>query len=475
MQIQQDRLWNPEHTQIYFYVGASLSLLVAGLAIWTEIYWLGVLPIAALLGLIYWVKPFWMLYSFVAVLPFAMEFEIGSLGQDLPSEPLLIGLAGMSVLWLVQNYHQQKKLLNNPIVWSLLLHIVWAYVCIAFSTDPIFSLKYALSKTWFVAGSFLASVWLIRTQVDLVRVLILLVVSTTLTIAIIQTEHSLYGFTFDSINKACNPIYRNHVIYGVFIVMVLPFVFVLRTLTSKLSIQRLLIDIALVLFFTGIYFTYTRGAWLALPTMVVVWVAIRYRLLRFLYPLAVVAFIAFFAYLADDNRYLKYAPDFETTIYHEDLSNHLSATLEGADMSTMERFHRWIAAFRLFKEHPWVGIGPNTFVDNYKPYTSTHFETYISDNEERSTVHNYFIYVLVEQGVFGFLIVVILVGAYFIWGEKRYHELENSLYKKIFMACLLCGASFWLNNLFSDLVEANKVAQLWFFTIAWMVVPFSEE
>ena len=116
-----------------------------------------------------------------------------------------------------------------------------------------------------------------------------------------------------------------------------------------------------------------------------------------------------------------------------------------------------------------MGTGPSTFVDIYKPYTSPEFETYVSSNEERSTVHNYFIYILAEQGIIGFIIIVLVVGSFFIYGEHQYNKLQNSIYKKLYLACILCGSVFWLNNLFSDLLEANKVAPLWFFCLAWMV------
>lgn len=433
-------------------------------------YWIAFLPLVGVFTLIFTIQPTWLYFVFIAILPFSFEYEIGSFGIDLPSEPLLIGLAILSTLWLINNFREySKKIFSNPIIVSLLLHLIWIYFCILFSNDAIVSIKYALSKSWYIIGNVVGTYWIIKNSERLHLIFSILVFSTAATIFIVMIEHGMEGFTFESIGAACNPLYRNHVNYGVFIVMVLPFTLILRLNTDKQSIHRLIIDSVIMLFLAGIYFSYTRGAWLAIPVMFVIAYCVRRRLLRFLYPLGILLGILFFVYLSQDYRYLKYAPQYESTIYHEDLGEHLTATFEGKDMSTMERFHRWIAAFRLFKENPIIGIGPNTFVEKYKSYTSPNFETYISDNDEKSTVHNYFILILAEQGGVGFIIIILLVGSYFIYGEKQYHKIQDPYYQKLYLACLLCGASFWLNNLFSDLLEANKLAPLWYFTIAWML------
>ncbi len=461
--------WTHKHALAFFYTSGAVLLVGMCIAIWMKEYFLAIIPVAGITALVFTIKPAWLYFIFIAILPFSMEFEFGSFGLDLPSEPILIGLSLLGTFWFISNPVETKKIIRHPVFITLLLHLIWVYCCILSSSNLVFSLKYALSKSWYIIGSMITTYWIINTRKKLINSLWILTITIAITVFIVNIEHGLEGFTFDAIGAACNPLYRNHVIYGVFMVMIFPFVFVLRPLTKKQSIQRLMIDLTIILLLTGIYFSYTRGAWLALPVMLGVWFCVRYRLLRFLYPLGIIAGIAFFGYLSQDYRYLDYAPNYESTIYHDELGDHLSATFEGKDMSTMERFHRWIAAFRLFSENPVMGIGPNTFVDQYKPYTSIDFETYISDNEERSTVHNYFIYVLAEQGLVGFLIIVCLVGIFFIYGEKKYHLLRNPLHRNLYLACILCGASFWLNNLFSDLLEANKLAPLWFFAIAWMI------
>ena len=144
------------------------------------------------------------------------------------------------------------------------------------------------------------------------------------------------------------------------------------------------------------------------------------------------------------------------------------------DMSTVERFYRWIAAVNLFKQHPMVGVGPNNFTANYKPYTVTSYETYISDNEEKSTVHNYFLLLLTEQGIPALLLYIILLVTIFLTAQRVYN-ISSEENRKYIIAITLCIVSFLFNNTLSDLVEANKVGSLFFISLALLINFSSRE
>jgi O-antigen ligase len=462
--------WMHRHSPGVFWTVAALSLLVMVAALVSGYWWWSALPLICLSGLLFIVQPRWLFFSLVLVLPVSMEYELGSFSTDLPSEPLAILLAGLSMLWLLQQRFQKvKDLIYHPFSWILALHLLWVMICTPLAQNPVISLKYLLSKSWYIFGFFVGTYWISKNTKAIHIALITLVTVTTLTVAFVMTEHSPHGFTFDSINPACNPLYRNHVTYGVFLAMTLPLLLYVRSLTLSGRLNRLFANGGLILMLAGIYFSYTRGAWLALPVMIAVYIATKRKWLKYLIPVGLLAVIIFFVSIGKDYQYLKYAPNYETTIYHDELTDHLSATLQGEDMSTMERFHRWIAAFRMSREFPIVGVGPNNFVSLYQPYTVSAFETYISDNEERSTVHNYFILMMAEQGIPGLIIALLLASVFFIYGEHQYHLLKTPEKKDLYMALLLCGSAFWFNNLFSDLLEANKLAPLWLISCAWMV------
>jgi O-antigen ligase len=143
------------------------------------------------------------------------------------------------------------------------------------------------------------------------------------------------------------------------------------------------------------------------------------------------------------------------------------------DMSTVERFYRWIAAVNLFKEHPLVGVGPNNFVTNYKKYTVTAYETYISDNEEKSTVHNYFLLLLTEQGLPALALFIGLLFTILLTAQTTYNKV-NATQKQYVAAITLCIIAFLLNNTLSDLVEANKIGSLFLMCLG-LLVNFSTD
>jgi O-antigen ligase len=68
----------------------------------------------------------------------------------------------------------------------------------------------------------------------------------------------------------------------------------------------------------------------------------------------------------------------------------------------------------MFDDSKWLGHGPGNFYPTYKKYTVTEFSTYLSDNDEKSTVHNYFLLLLVEQGIIGLAIFLALSILIFI-------------------------------------------------------------
>jgi len=279
------------------------------------------------------------------------------------------------------------------------------------------------------------------------------------------------NFTFDSITASVHPIYRNHVNYAVFISMLLPFIFLAKTWYAKGTYKHTLLTYAIPLFLLAIYFSYTRGAWLAVVIMALYFFVLRWNWTKYVLTGAAIAAVTFCVYILKDNNYLKYSPDYEHTIYHDELAKHLSSTFEMEDMSTVERFYRWIAAVNLFKKQPLVGVGPNNFVSNYKKYTVTAYETYISDNEEKSTVHNYFLLLLAEQGLPALLLFVLLLVVVLLTAQHTYN-ISTFEQQPYIVAITLCLVAFLLNNTLSDLVEANKVGSLFYICIA-LIINFS--
>lgn len=228
----------------------------------------------------------------------------------------------------------------------------------------------------------------------------------------------------------------------------------------------------LIFLLPAIYFTFARAAALAVVFAIVVGIAIRLRLANLMMPVFYVAITAFVLYFSMNHRYMNLRPNYQRTYMHRDFDDHIMATFRGEDMSSMERIYRWIASIRMSADEPVKGFGPNTFYYYYKPYAVSSFETYVSRNFEHSTTHNYYLYLLVEQGWPAMILYIILVPAVFAVAQRTYHRFRKR--DRFYAYCtlglaMMFGAGF-INNFFSDLIETHKVGSLFYLSIALLVI-----
>ena len=429
------------------------------------------LPALLLGGLVVFYDYKIVYYLLVAVLPMSTEvlFESG-FGTDLPSEPILISLVMVfGFLILFKPAQLLSPFYKHPITLLLLLHLGWIVITLIMSTQRELSIKYLITKIWYVSVFFFMSGMILTSEKSFRKLLWTTVLPTILAVVLIIYKHSKWGFLFEYVNKSVVPFFRNHVNYGVFITMLVPLLVAMRFWYKKGSIMRLLMDIFTMITLIGIYLTYTRGAWLALVALPIVYIIVLYKKMKHILLSGFIVVFLFFGYLSVNNNYLRFAPDYAHTIYHDNLKDHIIATFSGKDMSTMERFYRWVAAFKMTGDSPVFGFGPNSFVKTYKSYTVTSFATYISRNEENSTVHNYFILLMAEQGIPGMLIFMGFIAMVLITAERVYHQQNTFNDKWIVMVALMVIIVFLINNLFSDLLEANKLAPLFFIMVAIII------
>jgi O-antigen ligase len=225
----------------------------------------------------------------------------------------------------------------------------------------------------------------------------------------------------------------------------------------------------LLVWLLGLSLSYSRGAWVAVGVGLFAAAAIRFRFLAAAAFVSVVLVSILLFFFIQGNRYLDFRPDFERTIYHQDFRDHLQATYRLKDLSTAERFHRWIAGVRMVKDAPFWGHGPNRFYPAYKPYTVNAFQTYVSENPERSTVHNYFLLLAVEQGIPGLLIFLLLIWRAFHLAGVHYRNAGSGLERHAWLAVgSMLAMIAWLNML-SDLVETDKIGSLFFICIGLLM------
>ncbi|MEO0734413.1 MAG: O-antigen ligase family protein, partial [Bacteroidota bacterium] len=219
----------------------------------------------------------------------------------------------------------------------------------------------------------------------------------------------------------------------------------------------------------AVYFSFTRAAFVALALAAGAFYVIRLRLLKPVLGLALAGAIGVAVYFINDNRYLDYAPNFDTTISHQRFDDLISATYQLEDISTMERFYRWVAAGHMVPYRPWTGWGPGNFLEFYEGYTVNAFRTYVSNNEGRSGIHSYYLMTLVEQGFPGLIIFLVYVFGALIVGERLYHQQTDPAAKNAIMAALLALLIVDTFNIINDQMETDKVGAQYLLNLAVLV------
>ena len=136
----------------------------------------------------------------------------------------------------------------------------------------------------------------------------------------------------------------------------------------------------------------------------------------------------------------------------------------------MERVYRWVAAGRMIADKPMVGSGAATFYPEYKRYTVKSFRTYVSENPEKSTTHNYFLLQLAEQGIPGFLLFVTLIATALLMGESLYHRSQaQPEVRRVVLAALLSFVVIVFHLTLNELVEVDKIGPVFFICLALLV------
>lgn len=427
-----------------------------------RLQWMALAPIPLLILLS--LKDVRHLYHILLfTIPFSSEVDVTStLGTDFPDEPLMWLLSGLLILLVMARHDRIAASVGSMeprIAAFLLLHLAWVVIATVLSSYPLLSVKYAAAKLWYVTALGFGSWYCLRSMEDLRKAAAVLGSSMLLALILVSVQHIGLGLGFDTVNQSVEPFFRNHVNYGALLACLAPLPVAGLILFPK---RRGLFTVVAILWAVALFFSYSRGAWLSVAAGAATVVAIRYRLL---WPFAIacsVGVVAILLHLRQDNRYLDYSPHYERTIYHPDLADHLQATYRMTDISTMERFHRWIAAFRMMDGHLLHGYGPNSFYHEYRSRTVSAFRTYVSDNPEKSTVHNYFLLLLVEQGLPGMLLFLMLVLSMLHAAYSWYHGASEREERVVAMVVSAVIAAMVVLNMLSDLIESDKVGTVFF-------------
>jgi O-antigen ligase len=454
-----------------FWFFAILSLLSIFTAIATGVLYLVIVPFAVIFFYLVVVDFRLIYYLLMLFVPLSIEVQLGSLGTDLPTEPLVVGLMLVFITQVAAKKNDNFEFYRHPIIWLLGLYYFWLLFSTAFSENFMVSFKQFLAKTWFITVFVFMTGQLNRTEKQIKTLFWVILAPNLFGIAWVLYHFKAYFFSFEYVNEAMSPFYRNHVNYAAILTLFFPFVFFAISWYKRFSVKWFFLIGTAVLFLVAIQLTYTRAAYAALGIAFGAFFIIRLKLTKYAIGSALILAVLGVMYVTNNNKYIDYAPDYHKAISHYEFDDLMSATAKFEDVSTMERVYRWVAGYQMIDEYPITGFGPGNFYNFYKGYSVGMFRTYVSNNIDKSGVHNYYLMTLVEQGFPGLLIFLILAFGILLKGEQIYHQtdINNKTRRNMIMAILLSMIIIYAFLLINDLLEAAKVGSFFFINLALLI------
>ena len=214
----------------------------------------------------------------------------------------------------------------------------------------------------------------------------------------------------------------------------------------------------LLLAFVGVYFSYTRAAWLSLVAAGLVWLLIRFKIpFKYLFILGLIILSIIAVNWDQINMRLSKNKSEHTT---EEFGKRLeSAANVSTDASNLERINRWTAAYNMAVERPVLGFGPGTYAMEYAPYQNPENYTIISTNfGTMGNAHSEYLGPMAEMGFPGLIIMFLLVGILFYKGITLYIRYPNGEYKTILLALILALVTYFVHGFLNNYLDTDKAA-----------------
>lgn len=408
----------------------------------------------------------------VGLIPLSVEAGLfGGAKLSLPSEGLLfIGI----ITWLYFNrsyLNGFREVIRHPVVIMIgLLFLVELFASLL-SNHMDVSLKRMFIHLLFFLG-FFVTIQSFRDGKELSAPFLAYAIGLIPVMILTMLTHAHYNFEPRVVFSICQPYYNDHTIYGACLAFLLPMLFIFLYNYRKMGWnRRIFFGLLLLTLFILIseIFALSRAALLSLLAAGVFYLLLRYRVSFRNFLLGIAGVLAL-VWVFSDAIYATVEQN-ESVSNDGELVNHFSSVANVKnDASNLERINRWICAYRMFEEHPFIGFGPGTYQFEYNRYQTLSNKTYISTNlGDRGNAHSEYLAFLSETGIFGFLSFLGVVLLSLFYGMQNHYRLKDELLKKINLGVLLGLITYYFHGVFNSFLDQSKLAFLFFAAVGVIV------
>lgn len=413
----------------------------------------------------------WAFLAIAFLTPISVNIEeyTTSFGLFIPTEPLLFGIMILLLMIQLQNEIFPKEIWKNPILWAVSLYIFWVFITSVTSSSPVTSFKFLLARLWFMVPLLLYGPVIFKKESNIRIFMWLYSIGMMIAIGYTIVVHASYGFGEKEGHWVMWPFFKDHTIYGCMVAFTVPMVFGLYFSKKHSPLTQAVLLSFIALNLIGLYFSYTRAAWLSIFAAIGVWGLIHFRI-KFSWIAGLSLFFGLLLYFSWDAIQMDLARNKSEHTTEEFGEKLQSATNVTTDASNLERLNRWSCAISMFEDRPFLGFGPGTFASEYARFQEPKKITIISTNfGDGGNAHSEYLGPMAEMGLMGLIATLLIVIAIFYKGITLYNRWpdEEREMKIILLAMILSLVTYFVHAFLNNFLDTDKAAvPIWGFCAA---------
>jgi len=427
-----------------------------------DMMWLSLLPAAIIMLwlLFYYPTKVILFVAFATPLSVKVSLDLLGAGINLPTEPFMILMMVFFWLKLFLDSGYDKKVWKHPITIVILFNLAWIFITSCTSVMPIVSFKFFIARVWFATCFYFVAVIMFKDYRNMKAFIWLFCAALAFAVLYTLRRHAAQLFEQSYSTIAPQPFFMDHGIYAAVISLMIPMIlfFAIKRKTFGLTLWHQFFAILISgIFIAGVFFSYTRAAWIGLGVGAVFLVIFILRIRFMTLIVAGCVLLAVLAYYKTD-IYFKLAANKKVST--SDVEQHIQSIYNiSTDVSNTERINRWHSALRMFYEKPILGWGPNTYMFQYSPFQLSSEMTLISVRTgTQGNAHSEYIGPLAEQGVLGLLSAVSLIFVSLLKAMELINKGKNSRIRLMAMATILGLITYFVHGAINDYLDQDKAA-----------------
>ncbi len=452
-----------KNTHVFYFIIISYILINAYVLLWAKdmFFLYNLLPFFILIILLSIFDIEKIMYIMVFSTPLAISLkELGyseGLNLSLPAEPLMIGVTLIYLLNELSTGVADKRILKHPITIIIFIQLLWIFITMLSSELPIISIKFILSRLWFLVSCYFICTELFKKKKTIIYHLLFYAIALAIVAIITTYKHAAYAFDEKIADWIVSPFYNDHTAYGAALAMYIPVMFGILFMKNISFFVKTLCFILLSIFLASIIISYARAGWLSiavsLGVLLTLILKIKFRTLLLSLIAVLVLFLSF------QTEVLMMLGRNNTNSDGDFMANIESMTNISTDVSNVERLNRWSCALKMFEEKPILGFGPGTYQFLYAPYQKSSMKTVISTNfGNKGNAHSEYLGPLCEQGLIGALIVVALVLAVMFLGYRLVYTVKDKSMRILTIAILMGVSTYFVHGFLNNFLDTDKAS-----------------